>query len=72
MYNNVPPFMIPNGMNMTNDNYNQDIRNLENRVYNLEKEVNRLKRKVEKLENAPTPYHDNYTSNYQPNTYNMM
>ncbi len=72
MNNNMQPFAFQGGMNYPNMNFNQDIRNLENRVYNLEKEVMRLKNKIEKLENTPTPYHDNYTSNYQPNSYNMM
>ena len=49
---------------------NQDIRNLENRVSNLEREVNILKNKINRLENKN--YQDNYTSNYQPNSYNMM
>ncbi len=55
---------------------NQEIRALENRIYQLEREVNRLKTKVNRLENnlpIPTPYNEeNYTSNYNPNGYNMM
>lgn len=75
MNNAMQPNFFPsnqNGMNFPNMNYYQDIRNLENRVYNLEKEVMRLRNKIEKLENTKTPYNDSYTSNYQPNSYNMM
>lgn len=68
MYNNIQPFSFQNEMNYPNMNFNQSIRNLENRVFNLEREVMRLKNKLEKLENTP----NNYTSNYQPNSYNMM
>ena len=39
---------------------------------NLEKEVMNLQNKILKLENTPMPLSDNYTSSYQPNTYNMM
>lgn len=72
MYNNIQPFSFQDEINYPNMNFNQSIRNLENRVYNLEREVMRLKNKLAKLENMPTPYQDNYTSNYQPNSYNMM
>lgn len=75
MNHNMQPNFFPDspsGMNFPNMNYNQDIKNLENRVYNLEKEVMRLRNKIERLENTKTPYNDNYTSNYQPNSYNMM
>ncbi len=72
MNQNMQPFPFPNGMNYPNTDYHSDIRNLENRVYNLEKEVMKLKNKISKLENTPMPLQDNYTSNYQPNTYNMM
>ncbi len=72
MNNNMQPFGLTNGFPFPDMNYNQDIRNLENRVYNLEKEVNRLRNKIEKLENIKNPYHDNYTATYQPNSYNMM
>ena len=72
MNNNMQPFPFQSGINYPNMNYNQEIRNLENRVYNLEKEVMRLKNKIERLENTQTPYDDNYTSNYQPNSYNIM
>ena len=50
----------------------QDIRNLENRVCDLEKEVIRLRNKIERIENNPIPLKENYTSNYHPNSYNMM
>ena len=60
------------GMNFPNMNYYQDMKNLENRVYHLEQEVRKLRNKIERLENTKSPYHDNYTSNYQPNSYNMM
>lgn len=72
MNNNMQPFPFQGGMNNPNMNFNHDIRNLENRVYNLEREVMRLKNKIDRLENTPTPYNDNFTSNYQPNSYNMM
>lgn len=72
MNNNIQPFPFQGEMNYPNMNFNQDLRNLENRVYNLEREIMRLKNKIERLENTPTPYNDNYTSNYQPNSYNMM
>jgi len=75
MNNNINPYFFsnPNNPNMQNNmNINQEIRNLENRVYNLEKEVMKLQNKVSRLENTPIPLNDNYTSNYQPNSYNMM
>ena len=72
MNTNMQPFPFQSGINYPNINFNQDIKNLENRVYNLEREVNRLKNKVERLENSKTLYNDNYSSNYQPNSYNMM
>ena len=74
MNNNMQPFPYQGEMSYPNITYNQDIRNLENRVYNLEREVMRLKNKIDKLENIPMPLNDsdNYTSNYQPNSYNMM
>lgn len=70
--NNSMQSFFPNGINFPNMDINNQIRNLENRVYNLEKEVTKLKNKINKLENTPMPYQDNYTSNYNPNTYNMM
>ena len=69
---NYPNMEYPNMGYNPNMSYNQDIRNLENRVYNLEREVMRLKNKLDKLENTPISASDNYTSNYQPNSYNMM
>lgn len=77
MNNNMQPYPFQGDMNFPggnfpNMNFNQDLRNLETRVYNLEREVMRLKKKLEKLENTPMPLGDNYTSNYQPNSYNMM
>lgn len=74
MNNNMQPFPFQGGMNLPNNmNYNQDLKNLENRVYHLEREVMRLKNKIDRLESVPTPYNnDNYTSNYQPNSYNIM
>jgi hypothetical protein len=71
MNNNIQPF-FPTPMNYTNMGYNQDIRNLENRVCDLEKEVIRLRNKIERIENNPIPLKENYTSNYHPNSYNMM
>ena len=50
MNNNMQPFPFQGGTNYPNMNFNQDIRNLENRVYNLEREVMRLKNKIERLE----------------------
>lgn len=74
MNNNMNPYFFPNQNSNFNPNINinQEIRNLENRVYNLEKEVMKLQNKISRLENTPMPYNDNYTSNYQPNSYNMM
>ncbi len=74
--NNTDPYMNMPFPNHFPPNNNQEIRNLENRIYQLEREVNRLKTKVARIENAipiPTPYNENnYTSNYNPNGYNMM
>ena len=79
MNNNINPYFFPNpnnqnfpNMNFPNTNINNEIRNLENRVFNLEKEVRKLQNKISRLENTPMPLNDNYTSNYQPNSYNMM
>jgi len=78
MNNNMQPNFFPN----PNQNpffqqgldFNGQIRNLENRVYNLEKEVMNLRNKINRLENSNTSYKDkdNYTSNYNPNSYNIM
>lgn len=72
MNNNINPYFFPNPMNQNFPNINQEIRNLENRIFNLEKEIMKLQNKISRLENKPTPYNDNYTSNYQPNSYNIM
>lgn len=74
MQPNMQPYFFPNPNNMDfpNMDLNRQLRNIENRIYNLEKEVMNLRNKVSKLENTPTPYQDNFTSNYNPNAYNMM
>ena len=65
------PFLYPNTFEGTiNWGMNTDIRTLENKVNNLEKEVMNLKNRVSRLEN--NKYNDNYSNNYQPNSYNMM
>ena len=73
MDNNIQPnmFQNPNPFFGFGMDFNQQIRNLENRVFNLEKEVMHLKTKLMKLENS-NQYLDNYTSTYNPNTYNMV
>lgn len=57
-------------------NCNQEIRRLENRIFSLEREVNRLRSRVSRIENnmpIMTPFNDNnQTSNYNPNSYNLM
>ena len=73
----VPYFINPiypnnQGYPNVNSMQNWDIRNLENRVYNLEKEVSNLKNRVTRLEKGYNNYNDNYSTNYQPNSYNMM
>lgn len=85
MNNNMQPFFPQNPNMQANFPQNQNpffqqgvgmdnpqIRNLENRVFNLEKEVMNLRNKISRLENSHAPYQDNYTSNYNPNSYNMM
>lgn len=69
---NLPNMNLPNNPYFPNTNTDNEIRNLENRVFNLEKEVKKLQNKISRLENTPMPIKDNYTSNYQPNSYNMM
>lgn len=66
----------PNNPSMQNPmwggnwNWNQSIRNLENRVSRLEREVQRLNNRVNRLEqNMPWPRNNN---NYQTDSYNMM
>ena len=52
-----------------NSMQNYDIRELEKKVNNLEKEINNLKNRLNRLENNK---YDNYSSNYNANSYNMM
>lgn len=68
MYNNMNPYFFPNQMGFPNMDNNMEIKKLENRIYNLEKEVNKLKNKVIKLEQNK----ENFTNDYQTNSYNMM
>ena len=76
MNNNMQPNFYPdansNPFFQQGMDINGQIRSLENRVYNLEKEVMNLRNKINRLGNNQTPYQDNYTSNYNPNSYNMM
>ena len=75
MNNNINPYFFPNQPPQQFNNFlniEPQLKNIENRIYNLEKEIMKLQNKINKLENKKTPYSDNYTSNYQPNTYNMM
>ena len=71
MNNNMQPNFFPNP-NMNFPNINEQLRNIENRIYNLEKEIIMIKNKISRIENLPTPYQENYDSNYNPNSYNMM
>lgn len=68
-----PNFNIPGRPSC---NCSQEIRRLENRIFALEREVNRLRSRVSRLENSLptiTPFNDtNQTSNYNPNSYNLM
>ena len=48
--------------------YNLELKNLENRIYNLEVEVNKIKNSLQ-MSNKKD---NDYSSNYKPNTYNMM
>lgn len=63
--NSMQPF-FPN-MNYQNININQELRMLENRICNLEKELIMIKNELNQKKT-----NDNYTINYQPNSYNMM
>lgn len=71
MNNNMQPYFFQNP-NMNFQNLSEQLRNIENRIYNLEKEIIVIKNKISRIENVPTPYQENYTSNYNPNSYNMM
>jgi len=72
--NNTMPFLYPNtfegtinwGMN------NDEHKILENKINNLERKVNNLENRINRLENKSNNYNDNYSNNYQPNSYNMM
>ena len=46
---------------------NSDIKVLENELNQIKKEINSLKNRISKLEGT-----NNYSSNYQSNSYNMM
>lgn len=77
-----PSFMMQPGFNPNfnipgrpNCNCSQEIRRLENRIFSLEREVNRLRARVSRIENnmpTMTPFSENQTSNYNPNSYNLM
>lgn len=66
MNNNNWPYPFQNNAMMPY-NMNPEIRNLENRIYNLEREVARIKRTILTAEK-----NQDYSSNYKPNSYNMM
>ena len=68
--NNTMPFLYPNTFEGT-INWGMN-NNIENRINILEKEINNLKNRINKLENKSNNYNDNYSNNYQPNSYNMM
>ena len=55
--NNPMPFM-----------YSMDPKMIDTRITNLEKELMNLKNRIIKLENQ----NNNYSNDYQPNSYNMM
>ena len=63
-FNPFQQFEMPNYLNQGF----QDFKNFENRIYNLEKEIINVKNRISKLENL----NNNYTTNYKPNSYNMM
>lgn len=71
MNNNMMPNYLPfPGLNpYPNQEYSQELRNLENRITNLEREVNRINNKLNRITNN---YNDSYTNNYQSQRYNMM
>lgn len=54
------------------NNFEQEIKRLENRMYQLEREVTRLNNHVIKLENKINNSDNNYSSSYQSQGYNMM
>lgn len=68
MNNNNWPYPFPNAMNPQLYQYNLELKNLENRIYNLEVEVNKIKNSLQ-ISNKKD---NDYSSNYKPNTYNMM
>lgn len=65
----VNPIFPNNTYDYSNINniQNYDIKELENKINNLEKEICNLKNKITRLETI-----NNYTSNYQANSYNIM
>ena len=62
--NNTMPFLYPNTFD-----WGMNDKQIENRITNLEREISILKNRINKLENKN---YDNYSNNYQPNSYNMM
>lgn len=73
--NNTMPFFNPNQYTegFMNWGINTDnIKGIENRINSLEKEVAMLKNRFNQYENNHKHYNDNYSNNYQPNSYNMM
>lgn len=66
MNNNNLPYYYPNNP-MIPYNINPQIMDLENRILNLEKEVAKIKNTILKEEK-----NYDYSSNYKPNSYNMM
>ncbi len=62
------PFLYPNTFEGT-INWGMNDNKVLERLNNLEKEVISLKNRINRLENKSM---DNYSNNYQPNSYNMM
>ena len=64
--NNTMPFLYPNTFD-----WGMNDKQIENRITNLEREISNLRNRITRLENNKS-YNDNYSNNYQPNSYNMM
>ncbi len=78
-YLNPNPFGFPGMPQRPNCNCSQELKRLENRIFNLEREMNRIRSRVNRLENnfggtsfSSSEPENNYTSNYNPNSYNLM
>ena len=76
---NPAQFGFPGMPQRPNCNCTQELRRLENRIFNLEREVNRLRTRVNRLEHnfsgtsfAANESDSNYSTNYNPNSYNLM